>query len=145
MQRAAEVGILTLLISPTLLISDATSIYDRPKRVWGVFLCFLGHLLIWGVLSVQHNLCLYDRVKVSMPPINCCFWRSRDEITLIKPLLCSNRIFPIRMQCFINTRNSDSPIVLKIGKCSFTKITVICKVVIWLDSYVTIYQLASPH
>ena len=29
-----------LLISSTPLLSHATSIYDRPKRVWGVFLVF---------------------------------------------------------------------------------------------------------
>ena len=51
---------------------------------------------------------------------NRCFRRSRVRIILIKPLLCLNSIFPIRNQCFINTRNSDFSIVLKICNCSFT-------------------------
>ena len=46
------------------LISHTTSIYNRPKQV-----------------------------KVSIPPLNHCFWRSRVGITLIKPLLCLNSIF----------------------------------------------------
>ena len=32
--------------------------------------------------------------KVSIPPLNRCFWLSRVWITLMKPLLCSNRNFP---------------------------------------------------
>ena len=49
------------LISSTPLLSYATSIYDRPKRVCGVF-CFLGQLSNLGDLSIQHHLCLYDCV-----------------------------------------------------------------------------------
>ena len=45
--------------------------------------------------------------KVSIPPLNCCFRWRRVWITLIKPLLCLNSIFPIKKQCFIDTRNSD--------------------------------------
>ena len=51
-----------LLISSTLLLSRATSIYDQPKRVCGVFWCFLEQLPNLGNLSVQHNLCQYDPV-----------------------------------------------------------------------------------
>ena len=31
--------------------------------------------------------------KVSIQPLNCCFWWTRVWITLIKPLLCLNSIF----------------------------------------------------
>ena len=31
--------------------------------------------------------------KISIPPLNHCFWRSTVWITLIKPLLCLNSIF----------------------------------------------------
>ena len=41
-----------LLISSTLLLSHATSIYDRPKRVCGVFWYFPGQLPNLGDLSV---------------------------------------------------------------------------------------------
>ena len=32
--------------------------------------------------------------KVNIPPLKCCFQQSRVRITLIKPLLCLNSIFP---------------------------------------------------
>ena len=48
-----------LLISSTPLLSLANSIYDWPKRI---FWCFPGQLPNLGDLSVQHHLCLYDRV-----------------------------------------------------------------------------------
>ena len=44
--------------------------------------------------------------KASIQPFNSCFWQSRVQITIIKPFLCLNSIFPIRKVCFINTRNS---------------------------------------
>ena len=72
--------------------------------------------------------------KVSIPPLHHCFRWSRVWIILIKPLFCLNSIFPIKKQCFINTGNSDFPIVLKNNNSSFTWITVICKLIIWLGS-----------
>ena len=45
-----------LLISSAALLSHTTSIYDWLKRV------FLGQLPNIGALSIQHHLCLYDRV-----------------------------------------------------------------------------------
>ena len=50
----------SLLISSTPLLPRATSIYDRPKQVCGVFWCFPGQLLNLSNLSIQHHLCLYD-------------------------------------------------------------------------------------
>ena len=51
-----------LLISSTPLLSHATSIYDWPKRVCGVFRCFLEQLPNLSDLRLQHHLCLYDSV-----------------------------------------------------------------------------------
>ena len=51
-----------LLISLTPLLSHATSIYDRPKRICGAFWCFPRLQPNLDDLSVQHHLCLYDRV-----------------------------------------------------------------------------------
>ena len=48
-----------LLISSTPLLSSATSIYIRLKRVDEVFWCFPGQMPNLGDLSVQHHLCLY--------------------------------------------------------------------------------------
>ena len=51
-----------LLISSAPLLTYATSIYDRPKQVCGVFWCFPGQLLNLGDLSNQHYLCLYNHI-----------------------------------------------------------------------------------
>ena len=53
-----------LLISSVPLLSHATSIYDWPKWVCGVFWCFPGQLLNLGDLSVQHHLCQYNLLTV---------------------------------------------------------------------------------
>ena len=50
-----------LLISSIPLLTHATSIYDRPKLVDGVFRCFPGQLVNLSDLSVQYHLFLYDR------------------------------------------------------------------------------------
>ena len=50
------------LISVIHLLSHATSIYDRLKRVCGVFWCFPGQLPNLGDLSVQYHLCLYNHI-----------------------------------------------------------------------------------
>ena len=105
------------LISSTLLLS---SIYDRPKRVCGIFSCFLGNFWIW-VIWESNILCVCTTAcTVSIAPLNRCFGRSRVRITLMKPLLWLNRIFPSRKQCFINTRYPDFSIALKICNNSFT-------------------------
>ena len=82
----------------------STSIYDRPKTSWA-----------FSIICVCKT-----AFKSSIPPLNRCFRRSRVRITLIKPLLYLNSIFPIRKQCFINTRYSDFSIVLKICNNNFT-------------------------
>ena len=51
-----------LLLSSTPLLSQASSIYNQPKRVCGVFWCFPGQLPNLDDLSIQHHLYLYDRV-----------------------------------------------------------------------------------
>ena len=51
-----------ILISSTPPLSHATSIYDRLKRIYGVFWCFPRQIPNLGDLIVQHHLCLYDRV-----------------------------------------------------------------------------------
>ena len=81
------------LISP--LLSHATSIYDQLKGVCAVFwyLVFSGTTAEFGQPECLASLCLYDHVKISIPPLNHCFWWSRVWITLIKPLLCLKSIF----------------------------------------------------
>ena len=97
----------------TPLLSHATAIYDQPKRLCEVFWCFPGELL--NLTWAFNIICLSTTMfKVSIPPLNWFVRRSSVWIILIKPLLCLNSIFPIKKQCFINTRNSDFSIVLKI-------------------------------
>ena len=94
-----------LLIPSTPLLSHATSIYDRPKRACGGFGVFRESCQIWAT-RVSSFICVCPTdFKVSIPPLSPCFLRNRVRITLMKPLLCLNNIFPIRKQCFINTRN----------------------------------------
>ena len=95
---------------------------------------FRDNCRIWATWMFSIICVCATAFKVSIPSLNHCFWWSRFQITLIKSLLCLNDIFPIRKQCFINTQNSDFSIVLKICNSSFTLITVICKLIIWLDS-----------
>ena len=109
-----------LLISSTPLLSYATSIYDQPKRVCWVFWCFPGQFRIWATWAFSIICVCTTTFKVSIAPFNLCFRRGRVRITLIKPFLCLNSIFPIRKQYFINTQNSDFSIVLKICNSSFT-------------------------
>ena len=82
-----------LPISLTTLLSHATSIYDRPKRVpGGFFWCFPGNNRIWATWAFSIICVCMTSFKVSIPPLNRCFQRSRDGITLIKPLFLLNSI-----------------------------------------------------
>ena len=99
----AKWWILYLLISSTPLLSHVTSIYDQSKRVCGVF---RNNCRIWLTWAFSIICVCTTAFKVSIPPLNCRFWWRRVLITLNKPLLCLNSIFPIRKQCFINTWNS---------------------------------------
>ena len=91
-----------LLISSRCQLSHATSIYVWLKPFCGLFLCT-------------------DAFKISKPFLYHLSRWSRVWITLVKPLLCLNGIFSIKKQCFINTRNSDFSIVLKITKVTSLK------------------------
>ena len=75
---------------------------------------FQGNCWIWATRAFSIICVCTTTFKVSIPPLNYCFQWSWVWIKLINPLLCLNRIFPIRKQCFINTQNSDFSIVLKI-------------------------------
>ena len=75
---------------------------------------------IWVTWAFSIICVCMSTFKVSIPPPNHCFQQSRVRITLIKLLLCLNSIFPIRKQCFINIKNSDFFIILKICNTSFT-------------------------
>ena len=69
-------------------IFKSTAIKDRTKQIGGVFWC----LPRW--LERTASCVCTTAFKLSMPPFNRCPQRSRVQITLIKPLLCLNRIFP---------------------------------------------------
>ena len=88
------------LISSTILLSHATSIYDRPKRVCGVFWCFPGELPNLGDWTFSYVYVCTTSFKVSIISLELSFWRSRVRITIIKPLLCLNIFFPTGIIAF---------------------------------------------
>ena len=100
---------------PCVLISS-TPLLSQNKFV-EFFSVFQDNCQIWATSIIC--VCM-TASKVGISPLNHCFQWHRVQITLIKPLLCLNSIFPIKKQCFINTWNSDFSIVLKICNCSFT-------------------------
>ena len=98
-----------LPISSIRLLSHATSIYHRPKRVCFCFVCvcvcvcvcmcvcvcvvFQDNCRIWTTLAFSIICKCTTAFRVSIPLLNRCFRRNRVRITLIKPLLCLNSIF----------------------------------------------------
>ena len=77
---------------------------------------FWDNCWIWATWAFNIICVCTTAFKVSIPPLNCCFWWSRVWITLIKQSNGLNSIFSRqnRKQCFINTWNSDFSIVLNI-------------------------------
>ena len=95
------------------LISYNSNLELAKPSLWS-YLVFSGTTVDFGRPEHSASLCVcMTGFKVSIPPLNSCFWQSRAQITLIKPLLCLNSIFPIRKQSFINIRNYDFPIFFK--------------------------------
>ena len=98
------------------------------------FLAVLGRFLPSNVPIILHNIHHWwffifkgnwwtkytTTFKVSMPPLNHCFWWSRVWITLIKPLLCLNRIFSHQKAIFHQHTKIRCFHCLKICNSSFT-------------------------
>ena len=105
-----------------------------PNEFMEFYVVFRDSFGIWVSSAFSIIRVRTTAFKINSPRLNHCFRRNRVRITLIKYLLCLNRIFSIRKQCFINTRNSDFSIVLKICESSFTKITEMCKLTIRMGS-----------
>ena len=55
---------------------------------------FWDNCRIWVTWAFSIICVCTAALKVSIPPLNSCFRQSRVQITLIKPLLCLNSIFP---------------------------------------------------
>ena len=72
-----------LLRSPTLLLSNTTSIYDWPKWVCRVFFgIFQDNCQIWVTWAFSIICVCMTAFKVSIPPLNHCFRQSRVRITI---------------------------------------------------------------
>ena len=82
-----------LLISSTPLLSHATPIYNRPKRICDIFGVFRDNCWIWATWVFSSICVCMTAFTVSISLLNHCFQQSRVWITLIKPLLCLNSIF----------------------------------------------------
>ena len=54
---------------------------------------FRDNCQIWATWTFSIICVCTSTFKVSIPPLNRCFWRSWVRITLIKPLLCLNSVF----------------------------------------------------
>ena len=93
-----------LLIFSTLLLSHATSIYNQPKKVWGFFGVFKDKCRVWVTWAFSFICVCTTAFKVSIPSLNHCVQWSRVQITLIKPLLCLNSIFPHQQAMFYQHR-----------------------------------------
>ena len=114
------------------VISRNFNLRSAETSLWISFCVFRDNCQIETTWASSIICVCKTAFNVSIPFLNRCFRRSRVQIAFIKPLLCLNSIFPIRKQCFIDTRNLDFSIVLKICNSTFTWITVICKLIIWL-------------
>ena len=77
------------LISSTPLLSHTTSIYEFMEY-FGVF---WNNSQIWATWVFSIICVCMVIFKVSIPPLNHCFWQTRVWITLIKPLLCLEQYF----------------------------------------------------
>ena len=66
------------------------NLWSAKTSLWR-FLVFSGTTTEFG--WPKYHLVCTTMLKVSIPPLNHCFQRSRVWITLIKPLLCLNSIF----------------------------------------------------
>ena len=58
------------------------------------FYVFRDYCRIWATWAFSIISISTTAFKVNIPPLNRCFWRGRVRITLTKPLLCLNSIFP---------------------------------------------------
>ena len=79
------------------------------------FDAFSDNCWIWATWAFNIICVCTTALKVSILPLNCYF-----EEHLSSHGFAWRVFFPIRKQCFINTRNSDFLIVLKICSSSFT-------------------------
>ena len=58
------------------------------------FVFFRDNCCIWRTWAFSIICVCTIAFKISISPLNCCFWQSRAWITFIKPLLCLKSIFP---------------------------------------------------
>ena len=89
------------LISSTHLLSHATSIYDWPKGVWGVF---SDNFRIWLTWAFSIICVCTTAFKVSIPPhSNCFWWISPNNIALLEQYFFrskSNALSTLEIQIF---------------------------------------------
>ena len=90
------VNILPSDIFNSSAISHNFNLLLAKTSLWSIFGVFQDNWQIWASWTFSIIFVCMTVFKVSIPPLNHCFWQSRVQITLIKPLLCLNSIFPIQ-------------------------------------------------
>ena len=110
-----------LLISLRCQLSKPTLIYDRSNYFVDFRYVFRNNCWFWATRAFSAIGDCTTTFKFGIPVDDCWFPWCRVPISLIKPLLRFNFIFPIKKQCLINTRNSFLSIVLKMTKVASLK------------------------
>ena len=113
--HAEKVNTLPSHIFNSSALSCNFNLLSAKKSLWSFFYVFRDNCWIWVTWAFSIICVCPTAFKVSLRPLNRCFWRRRVRITAFKLLLC----LPIRKQFFINTQNSDFSIVLKIYNSNF--------------------------
>ena len=96
---------------------------------------FRDNCRIWANWAFSIICVCTTALKVSIPPLIHCFWRSSVQITLIKPLLCLNSIFsPSESNALSTHKIQIFPLFWKFATVASLELTVICKLIIQLSS-----------
>ena len=83
------------------------NLQSAKTNLWRYFGVFRDNSRIWANWAFS-IICVSTTVfKVSIPPLNRCFLRSIVWNNTYQAIALLEQYFPIRKQCFINTRNSN--------------------------------------
>ena len=70
--------------------SHNLNLWSAETNLWSFFNVFWNNCRIWAIWAFSIIYVCTTMFKVSIPPLNHCFWWSRVWLILFKPLLCLN-------------------------------------------------------